>query len=122
MTQNMKYEIINTSSVFVPIGRLFVAVENKCDDKTSSLKECLMIDEYAISDGENNPMELGSFSEEPIMISQDLENSGKKSLYIPMLKNISKAYILPHAPESAGGSYRVLDTNNVFYINWLRES
>jgi hypothetical protein len=118
----MKYEIIDTSSAFVPIGRLFVAVKNKSDDENKFLRECLVLDEYAISGEENNPIELRLFSEEQVMIFQDLDNSGKKSTYMPMLKKISKAFILPHAPESAGGSYLVLGTSDVFYINWHRES
>ena len=113
----MKCEIIDTSSAFVPIGRIFIGVQRNCDDENQFLKTCLELDEYAISGGESSQIELSSFSEEVKSMLQDIDNSAKESIYLPMINSVIKVFILPHATESAGGSYLAWCTNDIFYIN-----
>jgi hypothetical protein len=122
MTPIMQIETIDTSSDFVPFGRLFIATQNVCGNGNVFLNACLESDEFSSPMQERVEVELNQILGDIGLIIQDLENSKKESKLITKLRNINSACSLSHDPKSAGGSFLIRCLNGLFYINWHRES
>ena len=122
MTTSMEYEIIDTSSVYVPLGYLFIAVEKRGIDESLFISKCLEKDDFSISAEEVNEIEIEEMLENIECLLDDLERSKMKSNIISKIKNIVTVGNLPHKLESWGGSFFIVCEENIFYINWQRES
>ncbi|OUL56488.1 hypothetical protein [Pseudoalteromonas ulvae] len=118
----MKIEEIDTSSAYVPIGRLFIVTQQICENEELFLAECLKKDDISIAVEERVVIELNDFSDSIKLMIQDLENSKMKSRYISTIQNIVSVTGLSHDPASAGGSFLIKCLNGIYYINWHRES
>ena len=122
MTKNMEYEIIDTSSVYVPLGYLFIAVDRNGVDEDFFISKCLEKDNFSIPVEEIKEIKNSDMLENIQCIFDDLEKSEMKSNIISKIKNIVFVGDLSHNLASAGGSFFVVCVKNIFYINWQRES
>ena len=118
----MKFEAIDTSSVCAPIGHLFVAAQENCDDDIQFLFECFEKDDFSYPSDEKVEVNSVEVLSAITLIKKDLFNAKKESELIHGIEHIMSAAALPHNPSSSGNSFLIRCKESVFYINWYRES
>lgn len=118
----MKFEVIDTSSVYAPIGHLFVAIQENCDDDFQFLLECFEKDGFSFHSHEKVEVKCAEVLSAITLIKKDLFSAKKESKLIHGIENIMSAAALPHNPSSSGNSFLIRCKASVFYINWYRES